>query len=80
METPSMVIVLWILIVLLLGLSVWVLCQYQRQNLRMQNLKQSQLEIQQKTHEQEEKHTQNKAQGEQTEEKLRSFLQLMDTL
>ena len=75
-----MVIVLWILIVLLLGLSVWVLCQYQRQNLRMQNLKQSQLEIQQKTHEQEEKHTQNKAQWEQTEEKLRSFLQLMDTL
>ncbi|MBC2744466.1 MAG: PAS domain S-box protein [Desulfosarcina sp.] len=75
-----MVIVFWILILLLLGLGAWGFHRYRRQNLKMQKLKQSLLKVHQKTHEQEEKHTENKAQWEQTEEKLRSFLQLMDTL
>ena len=46
----------------------------------MQTLKQSLLEMNQKTHDKEEKHRQNQARWEQTEEKLRSFLLLMDTL
>ena len=75
-----MVIVYWIIILLLIGLGVWGLHQYRRQNLKIQKLKHSLLEINQQTHTQKERHTQNKARWEQTEEKLRSFLQLMDTL
>ncbi len=63
-----------------LGLGAWGFHHYRRQKLKIRELNQLLLEARQKTHEQEEIHTQNKAQWEQTEEKLRSFLQLMDTL
>ncbi|MCB2147564.1 MAG: PAS domain-containing protein [Deltaproteobacteria bacterium] len=72
--------VLWFLILLLLSLGAWGFHQYRRQELKMQTLKQSLLEINQKAHEKEEAHTKNQAQWEQTEEKLRSFLLLMDTV
>lgn len=75
-----MEIVVWILMLLIVGLGAWGLYQFRHQNVRIQKLKQSLLEINQQTHEQETIHQQNKANWEQTEEKLRSFLQLMDTL
>ena len=73
-------IVLWLLILLLLSLGAWGFHQYRRQELKMQALKHSLLEINQKAHEKEEVHKRNQAQWEQTEEKLRSFLLLMDTV
>ncbi|WP_319406592.1 PAS domain-containing protein [uncultured Desulfosarcina sp.] len=73
-------IVLWLLILLLLSLGAWGFHQYRHQELKMQTLKHSLLEINQKTHAKEEAHTKNQAQWEQTEEKLRSFLLLMDTV
>ena len=75
-----MVIVYWIFILLLIGLGAWGIYQYRHQNLKMQKLKHSLLEINRQTHEQGKMYTENKAGWEQTEEKLRSFLQLMDTL
>jgi PAS domain S-box-containing protein len=66
--------------VLTVGAGAWGAHQFRCQNKRMQKLKQSLLEINQHTHEQEEAYTEQKAQWEQTEEKLRSFLQLMDTV
>ena len=62
------------------GLGAWGLYRYLQQDLKMQTLKQSLLDINQKTQDKEEKHRQNQARWEQTEEKLRSFLLLMDTL
>ncbi len=73
-------ITFWFLILLIVGLGVWGVHQYRHQNLKMQTLEHSLLEINQKTIGQEEKYTQNQAQWEQTEEKLRSFLLLMDTV
>ncbi len=67
-------------LLLISGLAASGIYLYQRQNLKIQKLNQSLLEIRQKTHEQEETHTKNKSQWEQTREKLRSYLQLMDTL
>ncbi len=75
-----MTIEFWILLVLTVGAGAWGAHQFRCQNKRMQKLKQSLLEINQHTHEQEEAYTEQKAQWEQTEEKLRSFLQLMDTV
>ncbi len=71
---------LWFLILLPVGLGAWGFHRYRQQDLKMQTLKQSLLEMNQKTHDKEEKHRQNQARWEQTEEKLRSFLLLMDTL
>ena len=73
-------ITFWFLILLIVGLGAWGVHQYRHQNLKMQTLEHSLLEINQKTIGQEEKYTQNQAQWEQTEEKLRSFLLLMDTV
>jgi PAS domain S-box-containing protein len=75
-----MTIEFWILLVLTVGAGAWGAHQFRGQNKRMQKLKQSLLEINQHTHEQEEAYTEQKAQWDQTEEKLRSFLQLMDTV
>ncbi len=75
-----MVIVYWISIFLLIGMGAMILHQYRRQKLKMQKLKHSLLKINQQTHDQEKTYTENKDEWEQTEEKLRSFLQLMDTL
>lgn len=73
-------ITFWFLILLIVGLGAWGVHQYRHQHLKMQTLEHSLLEINQKTIGQEEKYTQNQAQWEQTEEKLRSFLLLMDTV
>ncbi len=73
-------ITIWFLILLIAGLGAWGIHRYRRQGLKIQTLKQSLLEINQKTHANEETYTQNQARWEQTEEKLRSFLLLMDTL
>ena len=73
-------ITIWFLILLIAGLGAWGFHQYRRQNLRIQELNASLLEARQKTHQQQATHAENKTKWEQTEEKLRSFLQLMDTL
>ncbi len=73
-------ITIWLLILLIVGLGAWGFHRYRRQDLKMQTLKQSLLETNQKTQANEEAYTQNQARWEQTEEKLRSFLLLMDTL
>ncbi|MFO7715901.1 PAS domain S-box protein [Desulfosarcina sp.] len=70
----------WIVILVLSGLGGWGFHQYRLQKVKIQNLKHALVEAHQKTHEQGEAHSQNQSQWEQTEEKLRSFLQLMDTL
>jgi PAS domain S-box-containing protein len=75
-----MVVLFWCLFFLSIGLGIWGFSQYQRQNQRLRKLKQSLLEANQRLHEKEEKHAQNESQGEKTEEKLRRYLQLMDTL
>ena len=75
-----MQILLWLLMFLLVGLVVWGGYQLRRQNLIIQKLKQSLLQVNQQTHKQETAYTQKRAHWEQTEEKLRDFLQLMDTL
>jgi PAS domain S-box-containing protein len=64
----------------MIGLGVWGFSQYRRQDQRMHTLKQSLLEANQRLHEKEEKHAQNESQWEKTEEKLRGYLQLLDTL
>ena len=73
-------ITIWFLILLLFGLGAWGFHRYRRQDLKMQTLKQSLLDVQQTTHAKEDAHTKNQAKMEQTEEKLRSFLLLMDTV
>lgn len=70
----------WILVVVLCAAGAWGWYLFRHQHRRMQILKQSLLEINQQTHQQEALYSENKARWEQTEEKLRSFLQLMDTL
>ncbi|WP_372684027.1 PAS domain S-box protein [Desulfosarcina sp.] len=70
----------WFLILLIVGLVAWGVHRFRRQDQEMQTLKQSLQEINQKTHTNEETYTKNQARWEQTEEKLRSFLLLMDTL
>jgi PAS domain S-box-containing protein len=76
----SMEIVYWIIIILILGLGAWGYNRYRHQHLTIQELKQTLLDVNQKTDEQKKTFAQNKGEWEQTEEKLRSFLQLMDTL
>jgi PAS domain S-box-containing protein len=75
-----MAIELWILLVLTMVAGALVGLQFRRQKLRVHKLKQSLLEINRHNHEREETYAKDKARWEQTEEKLRSFLQLMDTL
>jgi PAS domain S-box-containing protein len=70
----------WFLILLLFVLGAWGVYQYRRQHQKLQTLEQSLMNVQQKAHEKEEAHTKSQAQWEQTEEKLRSFLLLMDTV
>jgi PAS domain S-box-containing protein len=80
LETPSMGTIPWFFILLLSCLCAWGFVQYRRQDLKMQTLKQSLLEINQQTHAKDKAHTKSQARFEQTEEKLRSFLVLMDTV
>ena len=80
MENLSVTNVYWMLLVLVFGSGAWWFYKYRHLNQKMQTLKESLTEINQQTHQQEDAHAKNKARWEQTEEKLRSFLQLMDTL
>ena len=75
-----MTIEFWILLALTMVAGAWGGLQFRRQKGRMHKLKQSLLEINRNSHEREETYAENKARWEQTEEKLRSFLQLMDTV
>ena len=70
----------WFLTLLIVGLVAWGIHRLRRQDLKIQALKQSLLEINQTTQANEETYARNQARWEQTEEKLRSFLLLMDTL
>ena len=73
-------IIFWFLILLLSGLGAWGFYRYRNLDLKMKTLKKSFLEINQQTQAKENAHTKNQARWEQTEEKLRTFLLLMDTL
>ncbi len=75
-----MLTALWILLFLISGLGAWGFYRYHHLNQRAQKLKQFLSETHKKIRDQEEKHTESKARWEQTEKKLRTYLQLMDTL
>jgi PAS domain S-box-containing protein len=79
-KTPVMEIILWVLVIAFVGLCAVSVFHFKRQGQTIQKLKASLLAINRQTHDQETRFTENKARWEQTEEKLRSFLQLMDTL
>lgn len=70
----------WILGVLASLLAAGWAYLLRRQNLTIREINKSLLEAVQKKVDLEEKHTRNQTHWEQTEEKLRSYLQLMDTL
>ena len=71
---------IWILMFLFLGLAGWGIYQSRNHHLEVQALQQSLLECRNQADEQTASHQQEKSQWDQTEEKLRSFLKLMDTL
>jgi PAS domain S-box-containing protein len=75
-----MTAVLWLVIIVLLLASAWGLRHIRRQKRTINKLKRSLLNANQKTHRQQKAHTQSKTHWEQTEEKLRGYLDLMDTL
>ena len=70
----------WLLILLIFVLTAWGGHLYRLQASRLKKLKQSLLAANQKIIQQEASHAQHRSQGEQTEGKLRGYLQLMDTL
>ncbi|BBO76656.1 hypothetical protein DSCW_40730 [Desulfosarcina widdelii] len=75
-----MTVFLWIAIAVFLLAAGWGLHLLRLQNRKIRKLKRSLLEAHHKTHQQQETHTESLTHWEQTEEKLRGFLQLMDTL
>jgi len=75
-----MSIIVWFLILLLLGLFVLVFVKYLRQDKKIETLEKSLLDANQQILAKAEAYTKNQARWEQTEEKLRSFLLLMDTV
>jgi PAS domain S-box-containing protein len=80
MENPSMGILSWSLVLLLLSLVGCGLIQYRRQDHKIKTLEKSLEDANQQIVAKEEAYTKNQARREQTEEKLRSFLLLMDTV
>lgn len=80
MESQFTIALVGILILLIAGVGVWGGYRYRRLNLKVKKLKQSLLELRENLHEQDAEHTQKKAEWEQARAKLRSYLQLMDTL
>ena len=72
--------VFWIVCFVFLLILGWGLHLLQRQNRKIGKLKDALLEAHQKTHRQQETHSESKTHWEKTEEKLRGYLQLMDTL
>jgi PAS domain S-box-containing protein len=75
-----MTVFLWIAIAVFLLAAGWGWHLLRLQNRKIRKLKRSLLEAHHKTHQQQETHTESLTHWEQTEEKLRGFLQLMDTL
>jgi len=75
-----MLVVSWIFVFLFSGVIAWEFYHFRHQRQKMQRLKASLLEARQKQRAQEEKHSQNETRWERTKEKLRGYLQLMDTL
>jgi PAS domain S-box-containing protein len=70
----------WIFLILFSGIIVWGIYRYRHQRQKLQQLKHSLQEARQQQQAQAENHAQNKTQWEQTKDKLRRYLQLMDTL
>ncbi len=75
-----MTIPFWTVLVLSLASGAWGFYQFRRRNLKIQKLRHSLAETNAQIHQREAAHKQDKARWEQTEEKLRGFLKLMDTL
>jgi PAS domain S-box-containing protein len=80
MEGQSMAVLLWFQFLLLGGLVVWSVFGYRRHNRELKVLEQSLLETNQKLQDKEEQYQRRASQWEATEDKLRSYLKLMDTL
>ncbi len=70
----------WFSVSFLIGIGVWGWFKYRNQNQKLNQLKQSLLGINQRLQGKEEKETHNESRATKTEEKLRAYLQLMDTL
>lgn len=70
----------WFLVFFMIALGVWFFFLYQRQDQVICELKQSLLEANQRLHEKKDNNQQNQSRRKKTEEKLRSYLELMDTL
>lgn len=70
----------WLLSLLVLLLGFWVALMYRRQHRDLLETRRSLNEASRIKRDLEERHTQNQTHWEQSEEKLRSYLQLMDTL
>jgi PAS domain S-box-containing protein len=75
-----MLVVSWIFVFLFSGVIFWEIYHFRYQRQKLQSLKASLREARQKQHAQEEKYTQNETRWQQNKEKLRGYLQLMDTL
>ena len=73
-------IVFWSVCLAFLAVVGWGLHLLRQQSRKINKLKHSLLEAHQKTHRQEETHSESRNTWEQTEDKLRGLLQLMDTL
>jgi PAS domain S-box-containing protein len=71
---------LWSTIILLVAGNAWTLNRQRTQRRKLRKLRRSLLDAHQKMHAWEDVHARDKAAWEQTEEKLRSYLKLMDTL
>lgn len=75
-----MVYSFWILMLLFMGLGIWSTYGYRYQNKRIRGLQQSLLAANQTIRQREEAHAENESRRIRTEEKLRSYLGLLDTL
>jgi PAS domain S-box-containing protein len=80
MESPIMAILLWSISILLGGLLVWSACAYRLCSQKLKQLDQSLQEAERKLREKEEQFRDHAAGREATENKLRSYLKLMDAL
>jgi PAS domain S-box-containing protein len=75
-----MAVLLWAIFFLLAGLLAWGAYSYRHRSQEMKRLEQSLMVADQKLREKEEQYLHHAARWEATEEKLRSYLKLMDTL
>ena len=75
-----MVIEFWIFVLLIATSSIWGILHCRRQGRELRELKQSLEAAHQKVRDQEITYNQNKTRWEETEEKLRGYLKLLDTV